>query len=117
MLVQIDPPPPPPKGAGDEGEKTSRLRNSSVDTLKKVSDFPVPSRDVTNQTWPGIIKLFLPGTVWFVTFRPETGKLVTFFTVYEIMDAIGRGRDDVGKGCVLDNGASILYEHYCHMLT
>ncbi len=27
-------------------------------TVKKARDFPIPSRDATNQTVPGIIKLF-----------------------------------------------------------
>jgi hypothetical protein len=52
------------------------------DTLsKKVTDFPVPSRDVTNQTLPGREKLNYsrPGRVWLVTSRLGTGKPLTFY--------------------------------------
>jgi NhaP-type Na+/H+ or K+/H+ antiporter len=37
-----------------------------VYTVKKVNDFPVPSRDVTNQTLPGRKDFiyFRPGRVW-----------------------------------------------------
>jgi hypothetical protein len=41
------------------------------DTLeKKFSDFPVPSRNVTNQTFPGLEKFnyYRPGRVWLVTY-------------------------------------------------
>ncbi len=50
-------------------------------TVKKFGDFPVPSQDVTNQTLTGSEKLNYsqPGRVWLVTFRLETGKLLTFF--------------------------------------
>ncbi len=44
-------------------------------TVKKVSHFPVPSRDVT--TWPGIIKFF-PARE---SLRIGTGKSLTFFYV------------------------------------
>ncbi len=46
---------------------------------KKGYRFPVPSRDVINQTipWPGIIKLF---PVWLVTSRlGGTGETITFY--------------------------------------
>ncbi len=49
-------------------------------TVKKVTDFSVPGRDVSNQTLPGL-ELFNyspPEKVWLVTSRPGTGKSVTF---------------------------------------
>ncbi len=48
---------------------------------KKVCHFPVPSRDVTNQTLSGREKLNYsrPGRVWSVTSRLETGKRLTLF--------------------------------------
>ncbi len=50
------------------------------DTVKKVSNFPVPSRDVINQTLPSgeYFNYSRPGRV---TSRLETGKSLTFFTV------------------------------------
>ncbi len=50
-----------------------------------ISDFPVPSRDVTNQTLPGQEWLnYIPlGKIWFVTFRLGMGKSLTFVTVYK----------------------------------
>ncbi len=53
-------------------------------TVKKVSGFPVPSRDVTDQTLPGweLLNYSRPGRVWSVTSRLETGKPLTFCTVY-----------------------------------
>jgi hypothetical protein len=54
-------------------------------TVKKVSDFPVPSPDVTNQThWPGIIKLhvFLARESFVSEIPAEGGKIASlFFTV------------------------------------
>jgi hypothetical protein len=40
-------------------------------TVKKVIVFPVPSRDVTNQTFPDqeLLNYSLPGRVWLVTSR------------------------------------------------
>jgi hypothetical protein len=38
--------------AGTYHSISSRAKNLAI-TAKKVSDFPVPSRDVTNQTLPG----------------------------------------------------------------
>ncbi len=48
---------------------------------KKVSHFPVPSRDVTDQTLPGQEKLNYsrPGRVWLVTSRLGKGKRLTLF--------------------------------------
>jgi hypothetical protein len=46
-------------------------------TVKKVSDFSVPKRAVTNQTLPGQI---IPGQVSDILLW--TGKSVTFFKVY-----------------------------------
>jgi hypothetical protein len=50
-------------------------------TVKKVIVFPVPSRDVTNQTLTCREKFnnSLPGRVWLVTSRLGTGKTITFF--------------------------------------
>jgi hypothetical protein len=50
-------------------------------TGKKVSGFPVRSRDVTNQTLPGLESLnySLPVRVWLVTYRLGTGKSITSF--------------------------------------
>ena len=52
-------------------------------TVKKVSDFPVPSRDVTNQTLPGreLLNYSWPQRVWLVTYRLGVGKTLTLFTV------------------------------------
>ncbi len=51
---------------------------------KKVSDFPVPSRDVTNQTLPGRESFYYsrPGRVWLVTPWLGTVKFLPFFTVW-----------------------------------
>jgi hypothetical protein len=50
-------------------------------TVKKVIDFPVPGRDVTDQTLQVREKLNYsrPGRVWSVSSRLETGKPMTFF--------------------------------------
>ncbi len=47
--------------------------------VKKVSDFSVPSRDVTYQTLPGIerVNYSPPGRAWLVTSRLGTGKSIT----------------------------------------
>ncbi len=52
-----------------------------VHCKKKVSGFPVPSRDVTNQTVPGreYLNYSRPGRVWSVTSQLGTGKPLTFF--------------------------------------
>ena len=54
-----------------------------ISLLKRVSDFPAPSRDVTNQTLPGREILYCnysrPGRVWSVTSRLGTGKSIIFF--------------------------------------
>ncbi len=50
-------------------------------TLKKrLSVFPVPSRDVTNQTLPGreLLNYSRPYWVWLVRSRLGTGKTITF---------------------------------------
>jgi hypothetical protein len=43
---------------------------------KKVTNFPVPSRDVTNQALPSLdlLNYSLPGRVWLVTSLLGTGK-------------------------------------------
>ncbi len=45
-------------------------------SVKKVILFPVPSRDVTNQSLPGreLLNYSRPGRVWLVTSRLGTGK-------------------------------------------
>jgi hypothetical protein len=50
-------------------------------TVKKVTYFPVPSRDVTNQTLPGReqFNYSRPWRVWLVTSRLGRGKSLTFF--------------------------------------
>jgi hypothetical protein len=50
-------------------------------TVKKVSDFPVPSRDVTYKALPGREKFNYswPGKVWLVISWLGTGKSLTFF--------------------------------------
>ncbi len=60
-------------------------------TVKKVIVFPVPSRDVTNQTLPGreLLTYSRPGRVWLVTTRLGTGKSTTFFTVQEVTKRSG----------------------------
>jgi hypothetical protein len=53
-----------------------------VYTVKKVIVFPVPSRDVTNQTLPGreFLNYSRRGRVWFVTSpRLGTGKTIAIF--------------------------------------
>jgi hypothetical protein len=47
----------------------------------KVSDFPIPRWDVTNQTLFGreLLNLSPPGRVWLVTSWLRTGKSLTFF--------------------------------------
>ncbi len=51
-------------------------------TVKKVIVFPVPSRDVTNQTLPGreLLNYSWPGRVWLgMTYRLGMGKTITVF--------------------------------------
>jgi hypothetical protein len=49
-------------------------------TVKKVIVFPVPSRDVSNQTLPGREEFnnYRPDRVWLVTSRLGTGKKIYF---------------------------------------
>jgi hypothetical protein len=51
--------------------------------LKKFTDFPVPSRDVTNQTLPGRDNLIVPGQGEFGWWHPGWGleNRYPFFTV------------------------------------
>ncbi len=53
----------------------------AIYTVKKVSHFPVLSRDVINQTLPSreLLNYSRPGRVWLVTSRLGTGKSITFF--------------------------------------
>ncbi len=50
-------------------------------TVKKVIVFPVPSRDVTDQTLPGgeYFNPSQPGRLWLVTSQLGTGKTINFF--------------------------------------
>jgi hypothetical protein len=68
------------------GHTNTALASSRQYTVKKVSDFPVPSQDVTYQTLPGMSprqKKFFdyspPARVWLVTFRLGTGKSLSYF--------------------------------------
>jgi hypothetical protein len=49
--------------------------------VKKVIGFPVPSRDITNQTLPGqeLLNFSRTSRVWLVTSRLWRGKSITFF--------------------------------------
>jgi hypothetical protein len=75
---------------GIRGRRKGRIKNN---TVKKVSDFPVPSRDVTNRTIPRreYFNLYSrPGRVCLVT-SLGTEKSLTFFY------SVGTGRDDRGR--------------------
>jgi hypothetical protein len=56
-------------------------------TVKKVIVFPVPSQDVTNQTFlcRELLNYSRPGKVWLVTSRVGTGKTITFFYSIRIL--------------------------------
>jgi hypothetical protein len=59
-------------------------------TVKKGNNFPVPSRDVTNETLSGreLFNYSRPDRVWFVTSQLGTGKSLTFF--YSVLpDKVG----------------------------
>jgi hypothetical protein len=60
---------------------TTKFGTKTSYTVKKVSGFPVPSRDVIDQTLPGqeLLNYSYPGRVWFVTSRLGTGKPLNFF--------------------------------------
>jgi hypothetical protein len=63
-------------------EKKRLVRSQRIGeryTVKKVSGFPVPSRDVTKQNPQ--FNYSCPGRVWLMTSRLGTGKPLTFFTV------------------------------------
>jgi hypothetical protein len=83
--------------------RLSRLRAPGSDsnpgpyTVKKFIDFPVPRRDVTDQTLPGreYFNYSRPGRVWSVTSRLGTGKSVTFF--YSVPS--GRQPCDLALNC------------------
>jgi hypothetical protein len=64
--------PPPPN---------LQVRVARQFTVKKVCGFPVPSRDVTNQTLPGweYFNYTRPERVRLVTSRLGTGKSINFF--------------------------------------
>jgi hypothetical protein len=66
-------------------------------TVKKVIVFPVPSRDVTNQTLPGreLLNFSLPGRVRLVRSRLGTGKTITFF--YSVCKQFTHLRDSVSS--------------------
>ncbi len=77
-------------GIGTRGNCTAK---------KKVSDFPVPSRDVTNQAIPGQEKFNYsrPGRVWLATSRLLTGTSLNLF--YSV--GPGLSRVEVKFGCSL----------------
>jgi hypothetical protein len=64
-------------------------------TVKKIRDFTVPSRDVSNQTLPDREKLHhsRQGRVWLVTSRLGTGKNITFF--YSVAQILFTLIDDI----------------------
>jgi hypothetical protein len=76
------------------GKKVVLAPQQHVQTLtisyavKKLNDFPVPSRDVTNQTLPCREKFNYsrPGRVWLVTSRLGTGKSFTFFYIVHFVE-------------------------------
>jgi hypothetical protein len=59
---------------------------------EKFNEFPISSRDVTNQTLPGRkqFNYSQAGRVWLVTSRMGTGKLLAFF--YSVPPLTPRGR-------------------------
>jgi hypothetical protein len=68
----------------DHSHRSKKVRMPPKDlsyTVKKVSDIPVPGRDVTYQTLPGREYSFCyrPGRVWLVTSWLGTGISLTFF--------------------------------------
>ncbi len=97
------------------GEKQVFHRLSSVKkhnlygcTVKKINYFPVPSRDVTDQTLPGREKFNYsrPGRVWPVTSRLGTGKWQTFFySVDSLWKAQLWNKECEPKGWNLDDNA------------
>ncbi len=73
---------------------SSEIVLSSMQTVKKVIVFPVPSRDVTNETLPGreLLHYSRPGRVWFVTSRLGTGTRYPFLQCMSLLHEDG---DDV----------------------
>jgi hypothetical protein len=65
----------------------AKFREMGCYTVKKVNNFPVPSRDVTDKTLPGrkLLNYSRPGRVWSVTSRLGTGKWQASF--YSVMVA------------------------------
>jgi hypothetical protein len=84
-------------------DETGYKEGFSRYTVKKVIDFLVPSRDVTDQTLQDREKLNYsrPGRVWSVTSRLRTGKSITFFY------SVGKRR---GKGSRAQSVAGIAVE-------
>ncbi len=69
----------PPDSPGAESRNAARAHHH---TVKKVIVFPVPSRDVINQTLPGReLLIYSSGRVWLVTSRLGTGKTITFYFI------------------------------------
>ncbi len=66
--------------AGGSPAATRPAESWQIHCKKKVGDFPVHSRDVTNQTLPGLelLNYSRPGRVWLVTSRLGTGESPTF---------------------------------------
>ncbi len=76
-------------------------------TVKKVSRFPVPSRDVTNQS---------PGRVWLVTFRLTTGKWLTFsYSVPEFFRGSYRRSACCRYFDPFTIGSSVKDKHHLHL--
>jgi hypothetical protein len=65
--------------------RSRRIDLGRLYTEKEVNNFPIPSRDVTNLTFPGGgDNLIIPGQkrrFWLVTYQLGTGNSQTFFTV------------------------------------
>jgi hypothetical protein len=66
---------------GTSATSLSEMPDGGLYTVKKIVDFPVPRRDVTNQTLPGweLFNHYQPGRVWLLTSRLGTGKSTNFF--------------------------------------
>ncbi len=60
--------------------------------LKKITVFPVPGRDVINETLPGreLLNYSRPGRVWSVTSRPETRITKNFFLQCTVWSGFSR---------------------------
>jgi hypothetical protein len=57
----------------------SQTNHPMVHCKRKFSDVPVPSRDVTNAPWPGIVKLFLAGESLVSDIQAGDGNIANLF--------------------------------------